>query len=347
MVRKYFALANSAGGLVNLMDNNLLGIKTIYTISGNSKKQKTEILDGILKKSEYTERAIECVISPFDIKSTDAVIIRDKGIAVVDRDCIQGEITAKNIDLGEVNQRGAEIKEEISAKEKWAIGEMYKCFDEGKKVHDEWEKIYIKNMDYEKLEAYEKGVLDQLFTGEKGAFGKKNYHRFFGSSTPDGAVNYIDNLTENLSARYFIKGRAGTGKSTFLKRVAREANENGFDTEIYYCGFDKNSLDMVIVPELDFCVFDSTPPHEMFPQSERDKILDFYEESGLLGTDEKYEKELFDVEVRYNHKMAEGMAFLRLYKLYMMEKEYYLSKFLCEKEFSMLKDTVIKEIFQN
>lgn len=344
MVRKYFALANSAGGLANLMDNNLQGLKTIYTISGESKKQKTEVLEAILQKADG---AIECVVSPFDIKCIDAVIIRDKEIAVVDRECAGSKIAAKNIDLDEVNQRGTEIPKELSEKEKWALCEMYKCYDDAKKVHDEWEKIYIKNMDYEKLDAYEKGVLDNLLGGKKGNCGKTNYHRFFGASTPDGAVNYIDNLTETLTARYFIKGRAGTGKSTFLKRLARAANEKGFDTEIYYCGFDKNSLDMVVVPELDFCVFDSTAPHEMFPQSERDTILDFYEEAGLLGVDEKYEKELLDVEERYNQKMAEGMAFLRLCKLYMKEKEYYLAKNLCEKEFSALKDEVIKEVFQN
>jgi len=190
-------------------------------------------------------------------------------------------------------------------------------------------------------------VLENLFQEKTGNQGGKNYQRFFGGSTPDGTVHYIDNLTENLTARYFIKGRAGTGKSTFLKRVARQANKKGFDTEVYYCGFDKDSLDMVIVPELKFCVFDSTPPHEMFPQTKRDKILDFYEESGLLGTDEKYENELKDVTTRYDHKMAEGVAYLRLCKLYMKEKEYYLAKLLREREFLLLKDKAIREIFHN
>jgi len=346
MVRKYFALANSAGGLANLMENNLAEIKTIYTISGDSKKQKTEIFEGVLKMADETGD-IECIVSPFDIKNIDAVIMRDKGICVVDRDCITSEIPAKNIDLDSVNQKDPDINNRFLPKEKWAIEELYRCFDEGKKVHDEWEQIYIKNMDYTKLEAYEQGVLENLFQEKTGNQGGKNYQRFFGGSTPDGTVHYIDNLTENLTARYFIKGRAGTGKSTFLKRVARQANKKGFDTEVYYCGFDKDSLDMVIVPELKFCVFDSTPPHEMFPQTKRDKILDFYEESGLLGTDEKYENELKDVTTRYDHKMAEGVAYLRLCKLYMKEKEYYLAKLLREREFLLLKDKAIREIFHN
>lgn len=343
MARKYFAASNSAGGFTNLMDSNLSGIERIFTISGESKKQKTEILEGILKNVETTEDT-ECVISPFDIKNIDAVILRDKGIAVVDSDCVSDGITAIDLDLKEVNQQCTEEVDKLSKKEKWALYEMYKCYDDAKKIHDEWEKIYIKNMDYDKLEAYEKGVIDHLLKGKKGHLGNRNYHRFFGASTPDGSVNYIDNLTEKLTARYFIKGRAGTGKSTFLKRLVREANKKGFDTEIYYCSFDKDSLDMVIVPELDFCVFDSTAPHEMFPQSARDKILDFYEEAGLLGTDEKYEKELSDVAERYRQKISEGMAFLRLCKLYMKEKEYHLKKGLCQEDFSVLKEKIISEI---
>ncbi len=345
MVRKYFAASNSAGGFVNLMDNNLLGLKTIFTISGESKKQKTEIFEELLKNAEFLKDT-ECIISPFDIKNIDAVIVRDKGLAVVDRDCVSCEVTAENIDLGKAGQKRTDEINELSGKEKWAIGEMYKSYDAAKKIHDEWEKIYIQNMDYKKLESYEKGVIDRLLTGKKGLSGGKNYHRFFGASTPDGSVNYIDNLTETLSARYFIKGRAGTGKSTFLKRLVREANLKGFDAEIYYCSFDKDSLDMVIIPELNFCVFDSTAPHEMFPQSARDKILDFYEAAGLLGTDEKYEKELSDVSQRYRHKISEGMAFLRLYKLYTKEKEYYFEKMIYEKEFYLLKQEIMNKVFE-
>lgn len=340
MVRKYFAASNSAGGFTNLMENNLAGIDRVIALSGDSKKQKTEIFESLLKETEDAE----CVVSPFDIKNIDAVILRNKGVAVVDRDYITAEIRAKNIDLCEANHQPSDIVCELLKKEKWALDQMYNCYDDAKMIHDEWEKIYMGNMDYKKLEAYEKGVIDHLLSGKNGNFGNKNYHRFFGASTPDGSVNYIDNLTETLSARFFIKGRAGTGKSTFLKKLVAEANERGFDTEIYYCSFDKNSLDMVIVPELDFCVFDSTAPHEMFPQTKRDKILDFYEEAGLLGTDEKYEKELLDVQTRYKHKISQGMAYLRLCKLYMKEREYYLEKGLCEKEFMSLKDAVVREI---
>ena len=76
--------------------------------------------------------------------------------------------------------------------------------------------------------------------------------------------------------RIFIKGRPGTGKSTFLKKLSKSLIDNGFDVEEYYCSFDKESLEMVISRELSFAVFDSTSPHEKFPERETEEILDFY-----------------------------------------------------------------------
>ena len=138
-------------------------------------------------------------------------------------------------------------------------------------------------------------------------------------------MNYVANLTEGLAARYFIKGRPGTGKSTFLKKLAERAMASGYDVEVYYCSFDKESLDMVTVPELSFAVFDSTAPHELFPEGERDTVLDFYLEAHLSGIDERYESVLEPIKKRYALKTAEGRSALSLAMGYIAEAEYYLA----------------------
>ena len=73
----------------------------------------------------------------------------------------------------------------------------------------------------------------------------------------------IDELTENLRKRYFIKGRPGTGKSTFLKKLSKSLKDGGFDVEEYYCSFDKESLDMVVSRELSFTVFELSDKGEL------------------------------------------------------------------------------------
>lgn len=346
MVRKYFAGANTATGYTNFMKDNLNGTEKVYALCGKSKKQKTEILLAVLEKAEDRYETVECIVSPLDITDIDGVIVRDIKTAVVDKDCIKDYRCKKVIELdGAKDEENSEV-EELFQKEKWAMEEFYRSYAAGKKIHDDWEKFYIESTDYSRLDAYENRVIDRLLGGKKGKGGTQKFQRFFGASTPDGSVNYIDNLTEKLSARYFIKGRPGTGKSTFLKRLVKEAQARGFDTEIYYCSFDKNSLDMVVVPELGFCVFDSTAPHEMFPHGERDNILDFYKESGLCGIDEKYEKELTEIADKYKQKVAEGMAYLRLAKLYMKERECYLLKNRNESRLTKLKEEVVAEIMQ-
>ena len=77
-------------------------------------------------------------------------------------------------------------------------------------------------------------------------------------------MDYVPNLTENIRKRYFLKGRPGRKINSFEK-LASVALNRGFDVEIYHCGFDPNSLDMVILRELDIAIFDSTAPHEYFP----------------------------------------------------------------------------------
>ncbi|WP_054860951.1 hypothetical protein [Gracilibacillus sp. JCM 18860] len=79
-----------------------------------------------------------------------------------------------------------------------------------------------------------------------------------------------------MTKRYFIKGRAGSGKSTLLKKVVSASKERGFDIEVYHCGFDPESVDMVVIRELSVCLFDSTDPHEYFPKRKGDEIVDLY-----------------------------------------------------------------------
>src|SRR5699024_12618825 len=78
------------------------------------------------------------------------------------------------------------------------------------------------------------------------------------SNTSDGAVNIVPSLIHPLKNRYYLKGRAGTGKSHFMKKVMQACQRHGFDIELYHCSFDPNSVDMVLVRDLDFCIFDST-----------------------------------------------------------------------------------------
>lgn len=63
---------------------------------------------------------------------------------------------------------------------------------------------------------------------------------------------------------YILKGGAGTGKSSLMKRIAA-AFENRFHIIRYCCSSDPGSLDAVVIPELHTAVCDGTAPHVFEP----------------------------------------------------------------------------------
>ena len=117
-------------------------------------------------------------------------------------------------------------------------------------------------------------------------------------------------LTKDVGKRYFIKGRPGSGKSTMLRKIASAAEERGFDVEIYHCGFDPNSLDMVVIRELDLAIFDSTAPHEYFPTRDSDEVIDVYYLAIKPGTDEEYKTQLDSIIARYKSVISTGTSYL-------------------------------------
>ncbi len=63
---------------------------------------------------------------------------------------------------------------------------------------------------------------------------------------------------------YILKGGAGTGKSTLLKKIAKEFEDKD-DVAIYHCSSDPNSLDAVILKNAGIVIVDGTAPHVFDP----------------------------------------------------------------------------------
>lgn len=90
------------------------------------------------------------------------------------------------------------------------------------------------------------------------------FKKFFAAANSAyGFKSYFDSLFfgDDIKRRYIIKGGAGTGKSTFLKALAKEADKMGCDVELYYCSSDTASLDGIIIRDMGICAIDATSPH--------------------------------------------------------------------------------------
>lgn len=109
----------------------------------------------------------------------------------------------------------------------------------------------------------------------------KSKKYFLAANSCEGFISYFNLAYDSKDGwqAYIIKGGPGTGKSTFMKRVAFTAEEKGFEVEYCYCSSDPDSLDAVIIPRLKLIIMDGTAPHTVDPAypAVSDRILNFGE----------------------------------------------------------------------
>lgn len=96
-------------------------------------------------------------------------------------------------------------------------------------------------------------------------------HTYFAAAnTAGGFYSCFDTLYSPDSGEwekiYIIKGGPGTGKSSFMRRVAEAAEERGYAVEYDLCSSDPASLDGIRIPARGLAMMDGTAPHARDPK---------------------------------------------------------------------------------
>lgn len=91
---------------------------------------------------------------------------------------------------------------------------------------------------------------------------------FLGANSPTGFYSLYDQLIDPAGAKsiYILKGGAGCGKSSLMRKVGQRAEERGLAVEYIQCSGDPDSLDAIVIPALDAAIVDGTAPHVVEPQ---------------------------------------------------------------------------------
>ncbi|MED4584852.1 PRK06851 family protein [Brevibacillus choshinensis] len=323
--RHIYAAGNTARGYKTFFESVLEGMERIYYLAGVVEGITSPLIETIGTEMGRKTDRVEWIHSPFENGQYDGVIFPEWKVAIMDssyprmtRPFAPGvtEIhvnlqTSLNVD--QLSPYAAQISGWFEGIERKSQ-EAYEAFGEALRIHDEWEAPYIENLDRDKANLVTDELLGLLFSDEPLSKPANVRRMYLGAATPLGPVDHIMKLTDHLDKRYYIKGRPGSGKSTMLKKLVNEAVKQGLDVEVYHCGLDPHSLDMVILPEKSVALFDSTAPHEYFPSKPSDEVVDMYERAITPGTDEKYEEELLDIKVRYTQKIKEATACLAVAK---------------------------------
>ena len=321
----YFAAGHTARGYFNLYESNLRNLDHLFVLWGRPLSLFSGWLEDMASKWNAKGCKVEVLHSPWDAAALTGVILPAFKIALVDANELRGlnpeSLAAKvrYVNLTQAQQTPALTAEhellKCSLGMRQALQAAYNCFGEALCIHDKWEEIYICNMDFKAADrladSYAKNILGNAVFARTSCA----KHRFLGAATPQGSVDFVPSLTQDIARRYFLKGRPGTGKSTLLKRIVVQAEKKGRDVEVYHCGFDPNSLDMVIIRDLNTAILDSTAPHEYFPARAGDEIIDLYQILIKPGTDTLHADALGEISSQYKEKIRDATALLAQAKL--------------------------------
>ena len=85
---------------------------------------------------------------------------------------------------------------------------------------------------------------------------------FLSANSSEGFFSFFDEFLKDKKT-YIIKGGPGTGKSSFMKKIASTAVSKGSFTEYVYCSSHPDSLDGVYIHGSETVFTDGTPPHVM------------------------------------------------------------------------------------
>ena len=85
---------------------------------------------------------------------------------------------------------------------------------------------------------------------------------FAASNTCEGFVSYYNEIFDKCKRIYIIKGGSGTGKNRFMRECAEHVKKypECKKIEYFYCSFDPDSLDGVIINDT-VAIIDGTAPH--------------------------------------------------------------------------------------
>ncbi len=356
LIKNYYAGGNTSIGFYSLYDEALKGLDRLYILKGGPGTGKSSIMKEIglhMADRNYDIQFLHC---SSDNQSLDGVIIPTLKLGIVDGtaphivDPKYPGVVDEIINLGlfwnadQLRENRKEIVKLTNDISKNFLS-AYHQFAEAKGIHDEWEEIYLSAMNFKKADQVIEDLIGKIFSVEISKEKHPTTRRlFFGAATPEGAVNFIDNITEDITKRYIVKGRPGSGKSTLMKKIGHYAEQYRLSVEYYPCGFDPNSLDMIIIPALGTAIVDGTAPHVINPTRETDEVIDMFDLCIDPNVEMEKEKELENVESRYKIKMTIGTNYLKEAKRLHDQLEAYYIKAMDFDAINVKRDELLHEI---
>ena len=133
-----------------------------------------------------------------------------------------------------------------------AYRKAYNYFKSAKPIY-EIEQSNREKMDFVGINKLTKNVIERIFSKKSQELNYIGFKRnlFTSAYTPDGFVDYTSTIIDGIKDRYYLNGDIGTGKSTFLSRIADESIFRNYHIEIFNNPLIPSKIDSLYIKELD------------------------------------------------------------------------------------------------
>lgn len=274
-IRRVFPGANTYKGFYSFYDYILPQDEAsrIFILKGGPGTGKSTFIKRIASDIINLGLDIECHHCSSDNDSLDGVVIPSLKVAVVDGtaphivDPKAPGAVDEIVNLGEcwdetklMSSRDEILKYNNRIARLFNIA--YSHLKEAKIAYDEWESYMEAGIDKIRYNEILGAMLRSIFEDVSANYESppKVRHLFASAITPGGIKNYIDTLIDSRMKSYSIEGEPGTGVKKMIQRIAQSAYEKGLFTEQFHCPFDPDSVDMVIIPEINIAVLNMSKP---------------------------------------------------------------------------------------
>ena len=319
-MRKLFPGANTSNGFYSYFDYIIpKDVNRIFCLKGGPGVGKSSLMKKVAR--EFAEIGYDVEVFPCssDPGSLDAVVIKKLKVVLLDATAphivdpkIPGAIDEIvnfgdfwNVDNLENN------KIEISQCNKEISGCFQRAFKYLKAAEPIFYDIEVKNsdaMDFGKLNKFTEEFMEELFKGveNKGVFSMPR-HLFGTAITPIGHIDYADSLLQDAKKVYYLDGKIGYGKTTFLKRIYEKAVLKGLKVEVFHYPLIPEKIEGIMIEDLGIAITTSS----LFKDQDTINLGEFVNKSKIdeckeeLESDEKILDELINYAI-YNLKKAKS-----------------------------------------
>ncbi len=169
----------------------------------------------------------------------------------------EGKLTSAKEKVMAVNRRVGRL-----------FGIAYYNLKEAKAINEELESYYTESVNFADVNRVTAEIKKEILGMVKADYSKTPFdrHMFAYAITPEGPVNYLDTILQDVKNLFLLEGEPGCGKSTVVAEVASTAKQMGIDTDLYHDSLDPTRLRLVVIPNLQVAVLNNESPINFDPQ---------------------------------------------------------------------------------